>query len=233
MQVLGPAGVEFLHQRQTQALGNPAMDLPFHLDRVDGPADIVGGDDTPDPRAFERIGWADEVDLEIERQADVERAHQTSRRDVVAGCRLRGQGDTAAHDGGLCRHAGTVEMRSAAGIHIGDTGCPEPHFPIQCRSAKRPAVIVQQRVVFEVAGLMERVIAGQEHGAADRKKIALQEDLGMKSRVRTTTVTHRHVDTVLGEIDHLVVGGDVHVDLGMGVLKVAQARQQPLGRDRG
>ena len=45
VQVLGTAGDEFLDQRQAQALGDAAVDLPFHQGRVDGPADVVGGHD--------------------------------------------------------------------------------------------------------------------------------------------------------------------------------------------
>ena len=45
VQVLGAAGQIFLHQRQAQALGDAALDLAFDQGRIDGPADIVGGDD--------------------------------------------------------------------------------------------------------------------------------------------------------------------------------------------
>src|SRR5215813_6133149 len=45
VEVLGLAGVILLHQREADALGDPAMDLAFHLRRVDRPADVVRGGD--------------------------------------------------------------------------------------------------------------------------------------------------------------------------------------------
>ena len=45
MQVLGAAGDELLHQREAEALGDAAVDLALHQRRVDGAADVVGGDD--------------------------------------------------------------------------------------------------------------------------------------------------------------------------------------------
>ncbi len=44
MQVLGAAGNELLHQREAEALRDAAVDLALHQARVDGAADVVGGD---------------------------------------------------------------------------------------------------------------------------------------------------------------------------------------------
>ena len=48
MEVVGPAGDVLLHQREPEALRDPAMDLALDERRVDGPADVVGGDDPAD-----------------------------------------------------------------------------------------------------------------------------------------------------------------------------------------
>ncbi len=45
VQVLGPAGHVFLHQREPEALGDAAVDLALDQRRVDRAADVVGGDD--------------------------------------------------------------------------------------------------------------------------------------------------------------------------------------------
>ena len=52
VQVVGAAGDVRLHERQAQALGDPAMDLALDEHRVHGSPDVVGRDDpTDDGRA--------------------------------------------------------------------------------------------------------------------------------------------------------------------------------------
>ena len=56
-QVVGEGGVakaavgelDLLHQREPEPLGDPALDLPLHRDRVDGPADVLRGGDLDHP----------------------------------------------------------------------------------------------------------------------------------------------------------------------------------------
>src|SRR4051794_30048602 len=58
VQVLGAAGNEFLYQRHAEPLGDATVDLALHQRRIDGAADVVGGDD------LDRLGGAERgVDL--------------------------------------------------------------------------------------------------------------------------------------------------------------------------
>ncbi len=45
VEVVGPARLVLLHERESQALGDPAVDLPLDEHRVDRPADVMGRDD--------------------------------------------------------------------------------------------------------------------------------------------------------------------------------------------
>ena len=74
VQVLGSAGQVFLHQREPDALGDAALDLPLHLGRVDGAADIVGGMDADGRHGPELSVHVDERDLRAEGVGRVRRA---------------------------------------------------------------------------------------------------------------------------------------------------------------
>ena len=60
VQVLGAAGDELLHQREAEPLRDAAMDLALDEGRVDGAADVVGGDHAQHLRRAE-----DHVDLDL------------------------------------------------------------------------------------------------------------------------------------------------------------------------
>jgi hypothetical protein len=45
-------------------------------------------------------------------------------------------------------------------------------------------------------------------------------------------VTHRDVDALALQVEHAVVGGDAHIDLGAGAAELAQARDQPQRAER-
>src|SRR6185437_13018944 len=60
VQVLSTPRQEFFHQRKADALREAAMDLALDLDRVDGAADIMRGDDAPD-----LDGAEPDVDLDL------------------------------------------------------------------------------------------------------------------------------------------------------------------------
>ncbi len=107
----------------------------------------------------------------------------------------------------------------------------EPHAPVGIAHVAVGAVVVQQHVVLEVGRRAQRMLALHQRRAADREHLDRQAQLGVQARVDAAAVAHRHVEVLAREVDHVLGGRYLEVDVGVGLHEAAHARDQPLDRE--
>jgi hypothetical protein len=76
-------------------------------------------------------------------------------------------------------------------------------------------------------------VGGQKFRRGDRNHRLAEQADDLQARIAARAVADGQVDLAGGEVDDLHAGRQPDVDLGLGLLELAQARHQPLGGERG
>ena len=82
----------------------------------------------------------------------------------------------------------------------------------------------------QIGRLAKAWSAGQQRGAADGKKLLLQEQVAAQSFVSPATVTNRYVDLVVREIDDRRRCDDAHIDV-VALDETPETRNEPARND--
>jgi hypothetical protein len=121
-----------------------------------------------------------------------------------------------------------VECQHARRLERPDPGPVQPQAPAQPRGRKTGIVQLEQHVMAQIGrpGERARAVAQQGRRAHRDQRLVEQVRRPLGRRVRLA-VADRHVDALPIQIEHAVVGGDAHVDLGVRQMEAAQTRNQP------
>lgn len=91
---------------------------------------------------------------------------------------------------------------------------------------------MQQRVTAQVVEFVERRIAVDQLGTADREEVLGHQPVGAGPIPLAATVAHGDIDVLAGEVGEMLGGVNAQIDVRIGLAESAEARHQPLRRNR-
>ena len=89
-------------------------------------------------------------------------------------------------------------------------------------------LIVQQRILQQIARTGEGPARSNQLRTADRDKVVIQQAVSLQFRPAADTMTHGKIDPFTQQIYSPVGGADLDLNLWITSFKISQPRQQPL-----
>ena len=173
-----------------------------------------------------RPSRCDDMESDLALDCDLKRAAEPSRIEIVFDHRIAGQGNPLTGKRGIESQRRLAELQGSGNRQgVAAAGLLQEDRP-------KPVRIMQESVVNQVLRRPDRMVAGLERRAANRKEFEWIEQLrGQTGAKGRAALTHRDIHAVALEIRQTLGCHDPHVQFRVRIHEPTQPGDKPLGRE--